>query len=109
MVNELSSTETRAAELTARVIKNEKTVRRWRTDLITNGGSFTEDKYGQYQRTEVLWGNEELNKKASKYVRANAAVKGTPNMTSMEFCNRVNKPLLPNSIFRARIFSTNLS
>lgn len=98
LVNELSFTETRAAQLTAKVInKNEKTVRCWRTDLITNKGSFSESRQGRYLMTGVLWANEELNKRASEYVRANAAVKGKPNMTSMEFCKWVNKTLLPNS------------
>ena len=47
LVKELSFTETRAAELTAKVIdKNEKTVRRWHTDLIRNGGSFSESSQG---------------------------------------------------------------
>ena len=98
LVNELSFTETRAAELTARVIeKNDKTVCRWRTDLVTNGGSFTESSQGHHQRSGVLWSNEDLNRKASEYVRANAAVKGRPNLTSIEFCKWVNKSLLPNT------------
>ena len=98
LVKELSFTETRAAEFAARVIdKNDKTVRRWRTDLVSNGGSFTESSQGRYQRTGVLWANEELTQKASEYVRANAAVKGRPNLTSIEFSKWVNKSLLPNS------------
>ena len=98
LVKELSFTDTNAAKLTVTVIdKNEKNVRCWRTDLISNGGEFSESKQGHYQRTGLLWANEELNKKASEYVRANAAVKRKPNMTSMEFCKWVNKILLPNS------------
>ena len=42
--------------------------------------------------------NEELCEKAAEYVRANSAVKGTPNMTVMDFCKWVNKTLLPNSM-----------
>ena len=38
-----------------------------------------------------------LNKKATEYVRLNASVKGTPNMTAINFCKWVNKSLLPNS------------
>ena len=49
LVKELFFTETRAAELAAKVIKkSDKTVRRWRTVLIANGGSFAESKQGQY-------------------------------------------------------------
>ena len=45
LVKELSFTETRAAELAANVLKkNDKTVHRWRTDLIANGGFFAESK-----------------------------------------------------------------
>ena len=98
LVKELSFTETNAAALAARVIsKNEKTVRHWRTDVVSNGGALSESNQGRYQRTGVLWANEELNKKATEYVRSNAAVKGKPNMTSIEFCKWVNKTLLPNS------------
>ena len=98
LVKELSFTETNSAALAARVIsKNEKTVRRWRTDVVSNGGALSESNQGRYQRTGVLWANEELNKKATEYVRSNAAVKGKPNMTSIEFCKWVNKTLLPNS------------
>ena len=43
LVKELSFTETKAAELSAKVInKNEKTIRRWPSDLVANGGSFSE-------------------------------------------------------------------
>ena len=38
-----------------------------------------------------MWANEELSKKATAYVGANAAVKGKLNMTLMEFCKWVNK------------------
>ena len=98
LVKELSFTETRAAELAANVIKkSDKTVRRWRTDLIANGGSFAESKQGRYQKTGVLWENEEFTKRASEYVRGNAAAKGKPNLTTVDFCKWVNKSLLPNS------------
>ena len=112
LVKELSLTETNAAALTAREIcKNEKTVHCWHTDLVSNGGAFSESNQGRYQRTGVLWANEDLNKKATAYVRANAAVKGKPNMTSMEFCKWVNKTLLPNSTLEpgAWIPTTSLS
>ena len=66
-------------------------------DLIAYLCSFSGSTQGRYQRTSVLLANEELNEKASEYVRANAAVKGKPNLTSMEFCKWVNKILLQNS------------
>ena len=98
LVKELSFTETRAAELTAKVLnENNETVRHWRTDLVANGGSISENKQGRYQRTRVLWANEDLTKKASEYAQANVAVKGRPNLTIVEFCKWMNKILLPNS------------
>ena len=45
LVKEFAFTETRAAETTGKIIKkSDKTVRRWRTDLITNNGTFSESK-----------------------------------------------------------------
>ena len=40
---------------------------------------------------------KDLNEKAKSFVRANAALKGKPNMTTADFCKWVNKNLLPNS------------
>ena len=51
---------------------------------------------GKYQRQELLWNGEELNQKARKYIRANASVKGQPNLTASNFCQWVNCDLLPS-------------
>ena len=75
----------------------ERSVRTWRSELIENNGEFPESKQGRYQRSGVLWSNEDLNEKAKTFVRANAALKGKPNMTTADFCKWVNKNLLPNS------------
>lgn len=97
LVSELSLTVTNAAELTSKIIhKTARIVHQWHTDLIQSGGEFPESKQGKYRRSGVLWFNEELNKKASEYARANAAVKGALNMTTTDFCKWVNKTLLPN-------------
>jgi capsule polysaccharide export protein KpsE/RkpR len=81
LVNELAFTETKAAEFAAKIVhKADRTIRQWRTDLISNNGTFPESKQGRYQRSGVLRVNEELCEKAAEYVRVNAAVKGTPNM-----------------------------
>ena len=53
-----------------------------------------ETKQGKYQRTGVLWYNEE---QAAEYVRMNQSIKGTPNKTAINFGKWVNKSLLPNS------------
>ena len=93
-----SFTETKAAEYAAAMVKrSDRTVRRWRSGLIDNDGVLPESQEGRYQRTGVLWYNEELNKKAAEYVRENSAVKGRPNLTTVEFCKWVNECLLPNS------------
>ena len=89
---------TRAAEIAAEMVdKSDRTVRQWRTDLIANDGVLPETKQGKYHRTGVLWYNEELNQKVAEYVRMNQSVKGTPNMTAIDFGKWVNKSLLPNS------------
>ena len=76
--------------------KSDRTVRQWRTDLVLNDGVLPETKQGKYKRSGVLWYNEDLNKTATEYIRANATVKGTPNMTAIDFCKWVNSKLLPN-------------
>ena len=92
-----SFTETKAADCAATMLnKNERTVRRWRNEVVRNNGVMPESKHGRHQRSGVMWRNEELNKKAREYVRANAHVKGRPNMTSIDFCRWVNETLLPN-------------
>ena len=59
-------------------------------------GKFWRDTSRRYQHTSVLWQNEELNKKASAFLRANKAVKGCPNMKIASFARWVNEELLPN-------------
>lgn len=53
-----------------------------------------ESKQGQYQRSGVVWGNEELNRKATAFIRNNSNVKGRPNLTVGMFCEWVNNSLL---------------
>ena len=99
LVGMFSFTETKAAEYDATMLnKNERTVRRWRNAVVRNDGVMPESKHGRHQHSGVMWRNEELNKKAREYVRANAHVKGHPNLTSNDFCRWVNETLLPNSI-----------
>jgi len=50
---------------------SDRTISEWRTDFMENECSFPE---GSYQRSGVLWQNEELNKKAREFVKANAIV-----------------------------------
>lgn len=59
---------TSAAKLVGTVIeKNEKTIRKWRTEVICNKGELPETKQGKYIRRGVLWCNEELNKMATNH------------------------------------------
>ena len=98
LVHMFSFTETNAALYAAATVnKSDRTVRRWRSAVMENDGAIPESQQGRYQRSGVLWNNEELNKKASDYVRQNAAVKGRPNLTSIDFCRWVNDFLLPNT------------
>lgn len=89
--------ETEAAELAGLMImKSEKTIRDWRAKFFANGGVVEETKQGRYQRSGVLWRNEDLNKKAARYIRENAFVKGRANLTAGSFCSWINQELLPN-------------
>ena len=76
LVSDFNFTWTNAAQCTANLIgKCERSVRKWRSELIENNGEFPESKQGRYQRSGVLWSNEDLNEKAKTFVRANAALK----------------------------------
>ena len=60
--------ETKAAEYAATMMKkSDWTARRWRCALIDDG-VLPELEQGRYQRSSVLWQNDELNKKAVEYV-----------------------------------------
>ena len=98
LVHMFSFTDTKAAEYAVDMVKkSDRTVRRWRSGLIDNDGVLPESQQGRYQQTGVLWQNEELNKRAVEYVRENVAVKGRPNLTTIDFCKWVNECFLPNS------------
>ena len=97
LVNTLHFPMTSSSQLIAELIKkSDRTVREWRATFLANSGSFPETLQGKYQRTGVLWHNEELNKKACAFVRANKAIKGRPNMKIACFARWVNEDLLPN-------------
>ena len=88
--------ETKAAELAGIMIgKSDKVVREWRS-YFTQNGEIPQSQQGGYQRSGVLWTNEDLNKKATEYIRGNADLKGQPNLTVGKFCQWVNDDLLPN-------------
>ena len=78
--------------------KSERTVRRWIDEFVQNGGEFSDTQQGHYVRDNTLMSNEEICEKARVYVRANAAPRGRPNLTSNAFCQWVNNDLLPNSV-----------
>ena len=65
---------------------------------MQNNGVFSDTQKGHYVRNNTLMSNEELCEKARVYVRANAAPRGRPNLTSSAFCQWVNNDLLPNSV-----------
>ena len=68
-----SFTETKATECVASMVKkSDRTVRRWRSALINNDGVLPESEQGRYQRSGVLWQNEELNKKREEHDRTHA-------------------------------------
>ena len=70
-----------AQEIDRLISKPEHTVQKWRKSFYDNGG--TDSEQGHYQMQGLLWHDEELCKAARDYVRANAVVKGRPNLTSI--------------------------
>ena len=62
-------TETKAAKYAAAMVKRtDRAVWEWRKDVIENDGVVSESQQGRYQRSGLLWQNEELNKKAIGHV-----------------------------------------
>ena len=45
-----------------------------------------------------MWSNEELDEKATRYIRENANIKGRPNLTVGKFCQWVNEDLLNTAL-----------
>ena len=83
LVSRFQFTETNAATLAAELThKTDRTVCQWHTDFVANDGVMPESKQGCFQRSGVLWSNEDLTQKATEYIRTHAAVKVTPNMTT---------------------------
>ena len=94
--------DTKAAEIAGMMIgRSDKTVCEWRKQNLKDG-EIPESKQGKYQRSGVMWSSEELNKKAARYIRENANVKGQPNLTAGKFCQWVNDDLLPNQTLEPR-------
>ena len=97
LTKQLDIGDTKAAELSGIMIgKSDRTVREWRTQFFVNNGEIPESKQGKYQRSGILWTSEDLNRKATRFIRENANVKGQPNLTICKFCEWVNDDLLPN-------------
>ena len=75
---------------------SDRTVQTLRKQFWDNNRMLEGRKQGKYARMTV-YGDEELNKKAAEWVRANAFLKGQPNITAQSFCVWVNEDLLPSS------------
>lgn len=80
---------TKTAEVGLLLGYNEKTIRLWRKNFIINKGEFSEYRQGKYTHLD----NEEYRDKALEWVRSNACLKGTLNMTVKRFCDWVNEHL----------------
>lgn len=79
-------TPTNAAKYASIMLgKSERTIRQRQTDFTENG-EIPESKQGRHQCSGILWSSEELNKKATQFIRSNANVKGQPNLTCGTFC-----------------------
>ena len=75
---------------------NEKTIREYRLDFLTNRVRFSDVKRGKYERF-YLFNDENIHLEASMWVRQNAHKKGAANMTALSFCEWINNDLLPSS------------
>lgn len=96
LVKMFNFTKTKAAENAGVMMgKSDRAIRQWRIEFLKEN-CIPDNLQGKYQRSGVLWASEELNLKATKFVRENANVKGRPNMTALSFCQWVNENLLPN-------------
>jgi len=58
---------------------------------MENKCSFPDSRQESYQRSSVLWQNGELNKKARKFVKANASVKGKKTLLQQHFATGLMK------------------
>lgn len=67
-----------------------------------NDGEIPRGQARPTQRSGVMWSREDQNKKATRYIRENASVKGQPNLTIGKFCHWVNDDLLPNETLELR-------
>jgi hypothetical protein len=98
LAKHLALGETKAAELAGVMVgKSDKTIQEWRKQFFENDGMITETEQGQYERSGIVWSSEELNRKATVFIRENANVKGQPNRTVGKFCQWVNDNLLVNT------------
>ena len=58
----------KAAELAGMMVgRSDKTVHEWKKHFLEEG-EVPESKQGKYQRSDVLWSDESLNKKARQYI-----------------------------------------
>ena len=61
-------------------------IREWRAHIFQNEGEIPESTQGKYQCLGIIWSREDVNKKATKYIRENADVKGRLNLTIRAHC-----------------------
>ena len=78
----LSKTDT-AAVVGEVLHKNERTIRRWVDDFVSNGGEFSESQQGHYVRNNTLMSNEELCDRARELCRKMLLHEGDPTSPSV--------------------------
>lgn len=99
LVHQLHIGSTYSSKLISELIGySDRTVREWKSVFISNKGLFPASEQGHYQRSGVLWHNEELNLCVRKFVLENGCVKGKKNLTCASFCCWVNEALLVNKV-----------
>ena len=84
-----------SARMVSKVVKkDEKTIRTWVNELKANAGQFAPYSRGKYGRISIMM-DEDCRRKATRWVRENASVKGKANMTVRNFQEYLNSTLLP--------------
>ena len=61
--------KTEPAELAGIMVgRSERTIREWVAKFNDSGGGVPESRQGHYQRSGVLWSNEDLSRKAARFI-----------------------------------------
>eukprot|EP00734_Pompholyxophrys_sp_LG126_P000175 Pompholyxophrys_sp_v1_NODE_29_length_3693_cov_2.397746.p1 type:complete len:377 gc:universal NODE_29_length_3693_cov_2.397746:3207-2077(-) len=84
------------------------TLRVWRDEYLEDG-AFVESARGRNVKVPWLLEDEDLQKKARQFIRANANKTGEPNMTSVDFAHYLNTDLLKDVVIMRKKELSNMT